>query len=111
MGILWPRVFWRVVSIDLKERGLVRRFSHHVLLPLGDPRLVKSEDGTYVLTYTQWNRQATDIGIATSTDLIHWTKHGPALVGEKYQHFDYKSASIHGAPVQNRRPWLQGSQV
>jgi beta-1,2-mannosidase len=218
MGILWPRVYWRVVSIDLEERTLVRRFSHHVLLPLGflwatssllaqstqswalgpfvrpvdapiiepnpkavftdpilgkavhwealhtfnpaaivregkvyvlyraeddsgamvigmhtsrlglassddgvhfttepvpvfypdvdsqkdrewpggveDPRLVESEDGTYVLTYTQWNRQATDIGIATSTDLIHWTKHGPALVGEKYQHFDYKSASI-----------------
>ncbi len=59
-----------------------------------DPRLVESEDGTYVLTYTQWNRRNTDIGIATSTDLIHWTKHGPALVGEKYQHFDYKSASI-----------------
>jgi predicted GH43/DUF377 family glycosyl hydrolase len=59
-----------------------------------DPRLVESEDSTYVLTYTQWNRRATDIGIATSTDLIHWVKHGPALVGEKYQHFDYKSASI-----------------
>jgi beta-1,2-mannosidase len=59
-----------------------------------DPRVVESEDGTYVLTYTQWNRKSTDIGIATSTDLIHWTKHGPALVGEKYQHFDYKSASI-----------------
>jgi predicted GH43/DUF377 family glycosyl hydrolase len=218
MGILWPRVFWRVVSIDLKERTRVRRFSHNVLLLLGllwatssllaqsthswtlgpfvravdapiiepnpkavfsdpilgkpvhwealhtfnpaaivrdgkvyvlyraeddsgamvigmhtsrlglassedgvhfiteptpvfypdvdsqkdrewpggveDPRLVESEDGTYVLTYTQWNRQATDIGIATSTDLIHWTKHGPALVGERYQHLDYKSASI-----------------
>jgi beta-1,2-mannosidase len=59
-----------------------------------DPRLVESEDGTYVLSYTQWNRRNTDIGIATSTDLIHWTKHGPALVGEKYQHFDYKSSSI-----------------
>jgi predicted GH43/DUF377 family glycosyl hydrolase len=59
-----------------------------------DPRLVESEDGTYVLSYTQWNRRNTDIGIATSTDLIHWTKHGPALAGEKYQHFDYKSASI-----------------
>ncbi len=59
-----------------------------------DPRLVESEDGTYVLAYTQWNRRNTDIGIATSTDLIHWTKHGPALQGEKYQHFDYKSASI-----------------
>jgi beta-1,2-mannosidase len=59
-----------------------------------DPRLVEREDGTYVLAYTQWNRRATDIGIATSTDLIHWAKQGPALVGKKYQHFDYKSASI-----------------
>jgi beta-1,2-mannosidase len=59
-----------------------------------DPRLVEREDGTYVLTYTQWNRRATDIGIGTSTDLIHWAKQGPALVGKKYQHFDYKSASI-----------------
>jgi predicted GH43/DUF377 family glycosyl hydrolase len=59
-----------------------------------DPRVVEREDGTYVLAYTQWNRRSTDIGIATSTDLIHWIKEGPALVGEKYQRFDYKSASI-----------------
>jgi beta-1,2-mannosidase len=59
-----------------------------------DPRIVEREDGTYVLAYTQWNRRSTDIGIATSTDLIHWTKEGPALLGDKYQHFDYKSASI-----------------
>jgi beta-1,2-mannosidase len=59
-----------------------------------DPRLVESEDGTYVLAYTQWNRKSTDIGIATSTDLIHWTKHGPALIGKKYQSLSYKSASI-----------------
>jgi predicted GH43/DUF377 family glycosyl hydrolase len=59
-----------------------------------DPRVVESEDGTYVLAYTQWNRKHTDIGIATSTDLIHWQKHGPALQGAKYQDFDYKSASI-----------------
>jgi len=30
-----------------------------------DPRLVESEDGTYVLTYTQWNRKNTDAAIAT----------------------------------------------
>jgi predicted GH43/DUF377 family glycosyl hydrolase len=59
-----------------------------------DPRLVESEDGTYVLTYTQWNRRHTDIGVATSTDLVHWTKHGPALVGKKYQDLSYKSSSI-----------------
>lgn len=60
-----------------------------------DPRLVESPDGTYVLTYTQWNRKRTDAAIATSRDLIHWTKHGPALGTEgKYAALSYKSAGI-----------------
>jgi predicted GH43/DUF377 family glycosyl hydrolase len=44
-----------------------------------DPRIVETEDGTYVMTYTQWNRRTTDTAIATSKDLLHWTKHGPAF--------------------------------
>lgn len=60
-----------------------------------DPRIVESDDGTYVLTYTQWNRRRTDAAIATSKDLIHWTKHGPALGTEgKYTELSYKSAGI-----------------
>jgi predicted GH43/DUF377 family glycosyl hydrolase len=60
-----------------------------------DPRIVESEDGTYVLTYTQWNRSTYRVGIATSSDLLHWTKHGPAfgLTG-KYASLAYKSAGI-----------------
>jgi predicted GH43/DUF377 family glycosyl hydrolase len=34
-----------------------------------DPRIVEAEDGTYVLTYTQWNRSTYSVGIATSPDL------------------------------------------
>ena len=60
-----------------------------------DPRIVQSEDGTYVLTYTQWNRKTYDIGIATSRDLIHWVKYGPAFGSTgKYAHLRYKSAGI-----------------
>lgn len=62
-----------------------------------DPRLVESPDGTYVLTYTQWNRKTYTVGIATSPDLIHWVKHGPAFdqtARGKYRHFEYKSAGI-----------------
>lgn len=62
-----------------------------------DPRIVESEDGTYVLTYTQWNRRTYSVGIATSRDLEHWTKHGPAFAGAlggKYDHLNYKSAGI-----------------
>jgi predicted GH43/DUF377 family glycosyl hydrolase len=62
-----------------------------------DPRIVEREDGTYVLTYTQWNRKTYSVGIASSTDLTHWTKHGPAFfkaAGGKYAQLQYKSAGI-----------------
>ena len=60
-----------------------------------DPRIAEGEDGTYVLTYTQWNRRRTAAAIATSKDLVHWTKHGPALGTEgKYAALSYKSAGI-----------------
>lgn len=60
-----------------------------------DPRIVEAEDGTYVLTYTQWNRKTYDIGIATSKDLLHWTKYGPAFGSTgKYSKLRYKSAGI-----------------
>jgi predicted GH43/DUF377 family glycosyl hydrolase len=60
-----------------------------------DPRLVQAPDGTYVLTYTQWNRITFSVGIATSPDLVHWTKHGPAFgtLG-KFGQLKYKSAGI-----------------
>lgn len=60
-----------------------------------DPRLVEAPDGTYVLTYTQWNRTTYTIGVATSPDLLHWSKHGPAL-GETgpYANLMYKSGGI-----------------
>ena len=62
-----------------------------------DPRIVEREDGTYVLTYTQWNRKTYSVGIATSRDLTHWTKHGPAFLtaaAGKYANLQYKSAGI-----------------
>ena len=63
----------------------------------GSAALSKGEDGTYVLTYTQWNRMTYSVGIATSPDLEHWTKHGPAFLtaaGGKYAALKYKSAGI-----------------
>lgn len=62
-----------------------------------DPRIVERPDGTYVLTYTQWNRITFSVGIATSKDLQHWTEHGPAFLtaeNGKYAHLRYKSAGI-----------------
>ncbi len=59
-----------------------------------DPRLVESPDGSYVLTYTQWNRRTYRVGIATSRDLHTWVKHGPAFGMGAYAGLKYKSAGI-----------------
>jgi predicted GH43/DUF377 family glycosyl hydrolase len=45
-----------------------------------DPRVVEGGPG-YVMTYTGWNRLVARLEVATSPDLIHWTKHGPAFGG------------------------------
>jgi alpha-amylase len=62
-----------------------------------DPRIVEAEDGSYVLTYTQWNRDIPHLAIATSKDLVHWTKHGPAFAAAdngKYLKTETKSGAI-----------------
>lgn len=58
-----------------------------------DPRVVEREDGQYVLTYTQWNRKVPKLAVATSPDLVHWTKHGPAFPA-RYQTSETKSGAI-----------------
>jgi predicted GH43/DUF377 family glycosyl hydrolase len=64
-----------------------------------DPRFVQAPNGTYVIAYTQWarDRGTYTIGIATSPDLHHWTKHGPAFDAAgngRYRNLMYKSAGI-----------------
>jgi predicted GH43/DUF377 family glycosyl hydrolase len=61
-----------------------------------DPRVAVTEDGTYVVFYTQWNRKVPRLGVATSKDLRSWTKHGPIFKNAKGDVFNepHKSASI-----------------
>jgi predicted GH43/DUF377 family glycosyl hydrolase len=62
-----------------------------------DPRIVETDDGTYVLTYTQWNRDVPRLAVATSRDLVRWQKHGPAFAGVahgRYLRSESKSGAI-----------------
>lgn len=58
-----------------------------------DPRLVISEAGTYVMTYTSYDGKIARLLLATSPDLIHWTKHGTVLNG-RYKDTWSKSGAI-----------------
>lgn len=62
-----------------------------------DPRVVATDDGRWVMTYTQWNREVPRLAVATSRDLVTWTKHGPAFAGangDKYSNVESKSGAI-----------------
>ncbi len=62
-----------------------------------DPRIVQSEEGKYILTYTQWNGDVPRLALATSPDLKNWTKHGPIFEEykkAKYNHRETKSGAI-----------------
>jgi len=62
-----------------------------------DPRVVEREDGTYVLTYTAFDGVTARLAVATSSDLVHWTKHGLAFgkaAGGRFKDLWSKSGSI-----------------
>ncbi len=59
-----------------------------------DPRVVESEDGTYILTYTSYDGKTARLCLATSKDLQSWTKHGLVLSDAKYKNTWCKSGAI-----------------
>jgi beta-1,2-mannosidase len=58
-----------------------------------DPRIVEKEDGTYIMTYTAYDGKVARLCVASSSNLITWTKHGLVLQG-KYVDSWSKSGAI-----------------
>ena len=59
-----------------------------------DPRIVERDDGTYILTYTAYDGKTARLCLASSKDLINWTKHGLVLGEGKYKDTWSKSGAI-----------------
>ena len=59
-----------------------------------DPRVVEAEDGTYIMTYTAYDGRTARLCLASSHDLINWTKHGLVISNTEYQDFWSKSGAI-----------------
>jgi predicted GH43/DUF377 family glycosyl hydrolase len=70
-----------------------------------DPRIAVTEDGRYVMLYTQWNNKVPRIGVAISRDLVTWQKHGSIFktaYGGRFYDMASKSASIITKMVKGR---------
>lgn len=62
-----------------------------------DPRLVEDERGTYYLTYTVYDGKLARLAVATSPDLVSWTKRGLVFanaLGGRYKDVWSKSGAI-----------------
>jgi beta-1,2-mannosidase len=62
-----------------------------------DPRIVEDDKETYYMTYTAYDGTTARLFIATSKDLVHWTKHGSVFKkanAGKYINYWSKSGSI-----------------
>ena len=61
---------------------------------LEDPRIVEDETGTYYITYTAYNGEHVWLCLASSRDLLHWTKHGVVADIGAYPGWQSKAAVI-----------------
>jgi predicted GH43/DUF377 family glycosyl hydrolase len=59
-----------------------------------DPRIVESETGEYIMTYTAYDGKTARMAIASSKDLKSWTKHGLILNSDRYRDIWSKSGAI-----------------
>lgn len=59
-----------------------------------DPRVVEAPDGSYVCTYTGFEGTRPRLLVATSADLVTWTKHGRAFANTPYADVSSKSGAI-----------------
>jgi len=59
-----------------------------------DPRVVRRDDGLYIMTYTAYDGNIARLCVASSSDLVNWKKHGLAFQDGKYRDLWSKSGAI-----------------
>ena len=59
-----------------------------------DPRIVETEDGKYMMTYTSYDGKTARLCLASSTDLINGKKHGLLLKGKFKDHWSKSGAIV-----------------
>lgn len=67
-----------------------------------DPRIIESEDGRYIMTYTSYDGKVARLCLASSKDLINWEKHGLVLGDGAYRDTWSKSGAIVCTRVENK---------
>jgi predicted GH43/DUF377 family glycosyl hydrolase len=79
------------------DKPLLCPQSEYEFQGLEDPRIVRIE-GIFYLTYTAYDGINALGALATSSDLIHWKKHGilvPQITYDEFMHFTETDGTVH----------------
>jgi predicted GH43/DUF377 family glycosyl hydrolase len=85
-----------LVVKDRSDAPILTPQAEYEFQGLEDPRIVEIE-GTYYLSYTAFDGKNALGALATSTDLLHWKKHGiivPQITYEEFKHFTEAEGTI-----------------
>jgi len=88
------KTFERNYKKDLKQKENSEDCYFCYFDGVEDPRIVVSDEGMYIMTYTSYDGKTARLSIATSTDLKSWDKRGLVLKEEKYKDLWSKSGAI-----------------
>lgn len=67
-----------------------------------DPRIIEDENGTYWMTYTAYDGDKARLSLASSENLLEWTKHGLVLKSDELKDTWSKSGAIIGQLIDNK---------
>jgi len=67
-----------------------------------DPRIVESETGEYIMTYTSYDGKTARLSVASSKDLKTWVKHGLVMKDAKHKDTWSKAGAIVSELINNK---------
>lgn len=78
----------------LRSKKTVSKNTQKYFDGVEDPRIVATENGAYLMTYTAYDGKTARLCMAISKDLLHWQKKGLVLKEPAYKNYWSKSGAL-----------------
>lgn len=97
-GLGWPKAAMGLTLSAILRRCCTRTTIRCAFIEweggCEDPRVVRRDDGLYIMTYTAYDGTIARLCVASSTVLVNWKKHGLAFQDGKYRDLWSKSGPL-----------------
>jgi predicted GH43/DUF377 family glycosyl hydrolase len=105
IGLAWSEDGFNFTRYDQPVLEATEPYEH--IGGCEDPRVVRV-NGTFYMTYTGFDNTTARLCLATSTDLVNWTKYGPLFPDYMDINQDWQTP---GAPLLIRKGWSKSGAI